>query len=337
MGANPGTARDARNEARDVSGSEPAGALTRVVVTREHEGARIDIFLAAVTDLSRRAARRLLADGAVWSNGRPVRVQSRTVTPGDVIDILQASAELGIGPLPDTAKPTILYQDHWLLVAAKPAGVLSATAENMQPGELAFDQQVLVAMAVEEGKRPFLRLLHRLDRVTSGAILFARHSEALPALTAAWREGLVERVYVAVVEGHPEFEQTSIDRPIARDRSHAWRFTTDPTGRTATTRAQVISRLDSGLAVVRCRLITGRTHQVRVHLAAVGHPVLGDRLYGSQRADEAPRPLLHAASLTLPHPRSGERLRVVCPAPDDIGFFLASDNLDEDGSPERSR
>jgi len=305
--------------------SEPAGALTRCVVAREHEGSRIDVFLAAATDLSRRAARRLLADGVVWMNGRPVRVQSRTVTPGDVVDILRPAPELGVAALPDTAKPTILHEDRWLLVAAKPAGVLSATAENMQPGELAFDQQILVAKAVEEGKRPFLRLLHRLDRVTSGAILFARHREALPPLTAAWREGQVERVYVAVVEGLPEFEETTIDRPITRDKSHAWRFTTDPTGRPATTEAEVVSRLDSGLAVIRCRLITGRTHQVRVHLASLGHPVLGDRLYGSRRADEAPRPLLHAASLTLPHPRSGETLQVVCPPPDDIAAYLSED------------
>ena len=308
-------------------GSEPAGALTRCVVTREHEGERIDVFLAAATDLSRRAARRLLADGSVWSNGRPVRVQSRTVTPGDVVDILRPSTELGIGPLPDSPTPTILHEDRWLLVAAKPAGVLSAAAENMQPGELPFDQQVLVAKAVEEGKRPFLRLLHRLDRVTSGAILFARNREALPALTAAWRDGLVERVYVAVVEGLPEFEETTIDRPIDRDRSHAWRFSTDPAGRAAATEVQVVSRLPSDLAVVCCRLITGRTHQVRVHLASIGHPVLGDRLYGSRRADEAPRPLLHAASLTLPHPRSGDRLRVTCPAPDDIATFLADDPI----------
>ncbi len=305
-----------------MTGAEPERALTRCVVTQEHEGARIDVYLAAATDLSRRAARRHLANGVVWINGHPVRVQSRTVTPGDVVDILRPADELGIGSLPKLANPTILHEDRWLLVAAKPAGVLSASAENMQPGELAFDQQVLVAKAVAEGKRPFLRLLHRLDRVTSGAILFARNREALPVLTAAWREGLVERVYVAVVEGLPDFEMTTIDRPIARDRSHAWRFTTDPEGRPATTEAQVVSRLDNGLAIIRCRLITGRTHQVRVHLASIGHPVLGDRLYGSRRADEAPRPLLHASSLTLPHPKSGERLQVTCPAPNDIGSFL---------------
>jgi 23S rRNA pseudouridine1911/1915/1917 synthase len=155
-------------------------------------------------------------------------------------------------------------------------------------------------------------------------------------LTAAWAGGRVERVYVAVVEGVPDFDEIAIDRPISRDRSHAWRFMTDAEGRECRTEAQVIARLDNDLVVVRCRLITGRTHQVRVHLASIGHPVLGDRLYGSQRADEVHRPLLHAASLSLPHPRTGDRLRVDCPVPDDIAGYLPGELLtDGEGAPER--
>jgi len=319
-----------------VNGSKRAEELTRCVVTRDHKGTRIDVFLASTTNLSRRASRRILADGLVWMNGKPLRVQSRTVTSGDVIDVLLPAQDLGLSPLPDIVAPTILHEDRWLLVAAKPAGILSAAAENMQPGESAFDEQVLLAKAVETGKRPFLRLFHRLDRVTSGAILFARHREALPALTKAWGGGRVERVYIAVVEGVPEFRQIEIDRPISRDRLHQWRFITDANGRESRTETGVIARLDNDLAVVRCRLITGRTHQVRVHLASIGHPVLGDRLYGSKRADEVNRPLLHAASLSLPHPRTGDRLRVVCPEPDDIAAFLPNDQLtDGVGTPDR--
>jgi 23S rRNA pseudouridine1911/1915/1917 synthase len=329
VGANAGASRDPRHKARNVNASKPAEAPTRCIATREHEGVRIDIFLAAVTQLSRRAVRRLLADGTIRHNGRPIRVQSRTVTAGDVVDILQPPAEIGVGPLPKIVMPTILHQDRWIMVAAKPTGVLSASAENMQLGELAFDQQVLVAKAVADGKRPFLRLVHRLDRVTSGAILFACNPEALSPLTSAWRSGLVERVYVAIVEGSPGFERDEIDLPIARDRFHAWRFTTDPAGRQATTETRVVSRLDNGLAVIECRLVTGRTHQVRVHLASVGHPVLGDRLYGSTRAGEVQRPLLHAASISLPHPETGTRLRVVCPPPDDIAVFLGKKHVSQ--------
>lgn len=305
-----------------MSGPKGAEALTRCVVTREHNDARIDVFLASATNLSRRASRRLLADGLVRMNGKPLRVQSRSVVAGDVIDVLLPGRDLGLPPRPDLTIPNILFEDRWLLIADKPAGVLSAAAENMHEGETAFDEQVLLAKAVEAGKRPFLRLFHRLDRVTSGAILFACHREALQGLTTAWRDGLVERVYLAVVEGRPEFEQIEIGEPIARDRSHAWRFTTDPNGRRAVTEARVVARLDDDLAVVRCRLITGRTHQVRVHLASIGHPVLGDRLYGSVRADDVDRPLLHAASLALPHPRTGDGLRVACPAPEDVSHYL---------------
>jgi 23S rRNA pseudouridine1911/1915/1917 synthase len=158
--------------------------------------------------------------------------------------------------------------------------------------------------------------------MTSGAVLFARNSSALAPLTRAWAEGLVERAYLVVVEGHPTADHFEIDRPITRDRSHRWRFRCHENGRTARTEVQVVARLDGGLSVVRCLLITGRTHQVRVHLSAAGYPVLGDRLYGSKRADEADRPLLHAVSLTFPHPATGSRLQVVCPTPDDLAKFI---------------
>jgi len=132
----------------------------------------------------------------------------------------------------------------------------------------------------------------------------------------------VERVYLAVVEGQPETDEVVIEQPITRDRSHEWRFIADPDGKPARTRARVVTRLDRDLSLLECRLDTGRTHQVRVHLAAVGHPVLGDRLYGSSRAHEVGRALLHAASLALPHPENGERLTVVCPPPEDLLPYL---------------
>jgi 23S rRNA pseudouridine1911/1915/1917 synthase len=292
--------------------------LTRLVVDQRWDGERLDLYLAGVTELSRRAARRSVANGEVWRNGNPLRVQSRTVELGDVIDVLRPRRELGVPCEAEIERPEILYEDRWLLVAAKPAGVLSQPAEENRAHDVSFDQIVLRALALREGRRPFLRLLHRLDRVTSGAILFARDPRALPHLTRAWSSGQVERVYLAVVEGKPATEAFEIDKPITRDRNHTWRFQADPSGKSARTEVRVLAESDNGLAVVRCRLITGRTHQVRVHLASVGHPVLGDRLYGSIRAAEAIRPLLHAVSLVLPHPDSGETLRVTCPPPTDF-------------------
>lgn len=314
-----------------MSDAHPGAGMTRLLVVPRFDGERLDLFLAGATTLSRRAARRLLGDGLVWRNGSAIRVQSRTVETGDVIDVLLPPHELGVEREPAIERPAVLHHDPWLLVAAKPAGVLAAPAERMAPNELAFDQQVLLAVALETGRRPFLRMVHRLDRTTSGAVLFARCREALAPLSRAWKEGGVERVYLAVVEGQPAKDHNEIDLPIARDRSHAWRFTTDPGGQPSRTLYRVAARLEGDLALLECRLDTGRTHQVRVHLAAVGHPVLGDRLYGSRRADEVGRALLHAWSLALPHPKSGERLHVTCPPPDDLLPFMPQ-ALEPDGS-----
>jgi 23S rRNA pseudouridine1911/1915/1917 synthase len=219
-----------------------------------------------------------------------------------------------------------LFEDAWILVAAKPAGVLSQPAEGKRPGDPhAFDQQMLLALAWRDGRRPFLRLVHRLDRMTSGAVLFARSPEALPKLSRAWAEGLVERSYLAVIEGHPGSETFAIDRPIARDHNHRWRFQSHDKGKPSRTEVRVLATLEDDLAVLGCRLVTGRTHQVRVHLATAGHPVVGDRLYDSKRAGLAERPLLHAAALALPHPATSEELRIVCPPPLDIAKFLPDD------------
>jgi len=297
-------------------------AITRLLVGPAWLGERLDVFLAGTTELSRRAARRLVADGLVQRNGEALRVQSRTLEAGDVVDVNLPPMELGALAIPEIDVPDILFEDRLLLVAAKAAGVLSQPAEDQPPDELSFDQQILLSLAAREGRRPFLRMVHRLDRVTSGAVLFARDPEALPTISRLWSEGRVERLYLAVVEGHPPTEGIEIDRPIARDRSHRWRFHCHTGGKPARTRVRVVARLEGGLSIVRCQLLSGRTHQVRVHLSEFGFPVLGDRLYRSRRSAEAGRPLLHAASLTLPHPTTGERLHVVCPPPKDIGSFV---------------
>lgn len=305
-----------------MSADRSAPGITRLVVPPAADGARLDVFLAEATALSRRAARRLLADGLVWRNGTAVRVQSRTLSVGDVVDVLRPPADVGAPPEPAIPRPVVLHHDAWLLAAAKPSGVLTAPAERMLPDELALDQQVLLALALEEGRRPFVRLVHRLDRTTSGVVLFARRAEALPPLSRSWAAGEVERAYLTVVEGRPAGDRIVIEAPIARDHDHAWRFRIADEGRPARTEAEVLARLDRGLSLLACRLGSGRTHQVRVHLASVGHPVLGDRLYGSRRADEVGRPLLHACSISLPHPETGDRLQVLCPPPDDLRPYM---------------
>ena len=290
------------------------------------EGERLDVFLAAATDLSRRAARRIVADGLVVRNGEQLRVQSRLLTAGDVVDVHLPPSECGTESMSPPISFTSLYEDRWLIIAAKPAGVLSQPAEGQRPGDApSFDQQVLLSLAWRDGQRPFLRLVHRLDRITSGAMLFARSPDALPKLSSAWGSGQVKRLYVAVVEGHPDAGTFSVERPIARDHGHRWRFQCEAGGKASRTEVEVLATIDDDLSVVGCHLITGRTHQVRVHLASAGHPVLGDRLYNSRRADLVQRPLLHATALSLPHPATGENLHVVCPPPVDLAKYLPKD------------
>jgi RluA family pseudouridine synthase len=296
-----------------------------LVVEPQEEGMRLDVFIASATELSRRAARRLIADGSVQRNRRSTRLQSREMVVGDVIEILQPTDT--VRPrLSAVATPEIVFEDDWVLVANKPAGVLSQPAETGLVTELAFDQILLLTLAARERTRPYLRMVHRLDRLTSGAVLFGRLPQALPPLTKAWANGQVDRRYLAVVEGNPDFEARDIDAPIARDPRHAWRFRVDPGGRTAHSVVRVLERTPDGRAIVECRLQTGRTHQVRVHLAEIGHPVVGDRLYGRRNPTLAPRPLLHAANLTFPHPRTGEILRLACPPPDDCARFFSTES-----------
>ena len=290
----------------------------RLVVPPVHAGERLDRFLAAATGLPRRSARSLIASGAVLRNGRPVRVQSRTLDLGDVVDLPSPPPAVDTSALPPTPVPTILFEDRWLLVADKPAGVLSQPAEESRGRELAIDEQLLLAVAAREGRRPFLRLVHRLDRLTSGAVLLARSPAALAPLAAAWRSGRVDRRYLAVVVGIPSFHATEVDRPIGRDPDHHWRFRVNDHGRPAQTSVRVLEPLPAGAALVQCRLRTGRTHQVRVHLAELGHPVVGDRLYGAPDSPAAARPLLHASLLELPHPKTGGRLTVESPIPSDL-------------------
>lgn len=296
---------------------------TRLLVLPEHHGLRLDQFLAASTALSRRAARSLIGAGEVARNRQPTRVLGRQVSFGDAVDVLRPPAELGVPARPELPGLPILYEDRWLLAVAKPAGMLSQPAAEPSP-DLALDQLALLTLALRDGGRSYLELVHRLDRLTSGVTLFAHNPQAHGPLARAWASGAVERRYLAVVEGVPTEASTVIDLAIGRDPDHGWRFRVDAAGRSARTELRRLAVLDDDLAVVECRLDTGRTHQVRVHLSAHGHPVLGDRLYGSRRAAAVPRPLLHAASLTLPHPRDGVPLTIVAPVPQDMAPYVAA-------------
>lgn len=323
-----------------MTGEIPDTGVTgklRLLAFPEHSGLRLDQFLAAATDLSRRRARTWVSDGRVMVDGRIVRQQSREMHTAQVVELMTVADEPVAAtlelPPPEVA---VVYEDDALVVVDKPPGVLSQPADTPQPRaneeDLAMSQLLPLHLAWREGRRPpYLTLVHRLDRPASGLLVFARTQKAAGRLSEAFRRDRAERLYTAVVEGHPDFDETVIDRPIARMRGATWRFETtipkDPDGKPSRTEVTVEERgwhEEGGerrpWARLTCRLRTGRTHQVRVHLAEVGHPVVGDGLYGATWGmveDGPPRILLHAASLALPHPGGGGVLRVR------VGFRLS--------------
>jgi len=295
------------------------------VVTPELVGLRLDQLVAAATTASRRRARALAEAGRVHLNGAACRVLSRRVGPWDVVDVVRG-LEDGTEPRAAAPEPVdILWEDDWLLFTAKPSGVLSQPSESSRGRETAWDERVAAWLAFREGRPQTLHLVHRLDRPTSGVMLFARRSEAMPAIARVWREGLARRRYLAVVHGHPVDDRLELDAPIGRDPRREWRFEIRADGRSARTDVRVLARHADGTAAVECLLTTGRTHQVRVHLAAAGHPVVADRAYGGQGRG---RPLLHALSLELPHPHHRRPVGAVAPLPPDLAARCGLDAVD---------
>ena len=300
-----------------------APGRVRVVVTPDLVGLRLDQLVAAATTTSRRRARALAAAGGVRLNGAVSRILSRPVGPWDVVEV-DPGPDDDIAPSRPVPGPVeTLWEDDWLLFTAKPSGVLSQPSETSRGRETAWDERVAAWLAFRDGSPPTLRLVHRLDRPTSGVVLFARRREAMPAIARAWRSGKAHRTYLAVVHGHPENDRFEVDRPIARDPRGGWRFDVRADGRPARTLARVLVRHADGTATMLCELTTGRTHQVRVHLAAAGHPVVGDHTYGGEGRS---RLLLHALALKLPHPRSGIPVGAVAPIPDDIARRCGPDH-----------
>ena len=265
----------------------------------------------------------LIEGGRLWLNGVSVRVLSRAVQTGDVVDVIPDVETLTApGPLP--AALEIVHEDGWLLAVNKPPGLASQPPRQRRPDELTAPEALAMQLAWRDGHRADLLLFHRLDRITSGLLVLARNHEAARALTGTWRAGIVEKTYLAVVEGDPGPAPLAISRAIGRDQLSPGRFRADRSGKPARTEARRVAAA-GGLALVLARPLTGRSHQVRVHLAELGFPVAGDRLYGTGR--RMPRPFLHAWRLTLPHPRDGSKLRLEAPLPADMQEFLAAHGL----------
>lgn len=322
MTGRPPSDRPAPGAAEPRDAARPRGAGQRkaargaprveLVVSERDAGLRLDQLLAAhVEGLSRRKARVALDIGAVFVDGARCKVASKQLRAGQRVAVVLGGAlerASGVGlaarqreqdALP---QPTVVHEDEHLLVVSKPSGLLTApTPEG--------DRDTLLTLLSRERA---LHLVHRLDLATSGLLCFAKSLEASRALDAAFQRHDVERRYLAVLVGDVEGDARTIDLPLR--------------GKRAVTHLEVLERL-GGATLARVTLETGRTHQVRLHAASLGHPVAGDGLYGvGARAAGLPPPprlALHAAVLGLAHPCSGVPLRFEAPLPAELESWIA--------------
>jgi 23S rRNA pseudouridine1911/1915/1917 synthase len=208
-----------------------------------------------------------------------------------------------------------------VVVVDKPAGLVVHPGHGQPRGTLVNGLVARYDDLPGDPERP--GVVHRIDKGTSGLIVVARSERAWNALRTQVAAHEMDRAYLALVAGHPESSQGLIDAPLARHPTDPLRRAVVPSGKPARTRYRVMERCAAGTALLRCELETGRTHQIRVHLAAIGHPVVGDVRYGGARLDIG-RPFLHAAELGFDHPVSGERLSFTAPLPADLAATLAA-------------
>jgi 23S rRNA pseudouridine1911/1915/1917 synthase len=286
-----------------------------MIVGREAAGERLDVFLAAYTG-SRAAAQRLIDAGAVTVDGQP-RPKRHVLHGGERVEV----GELTAAPEPESpdAPFEIAWSDEHLLVVDKPAGVVVHPARGNRTGTLA---QALRGLAKGGEDPDRAGIVHRLDRDTSGLLLVARTVEAYDALRAQMRARAITREYLALVEGRPPAREGTIDAPLGRDRRVRTRISTDTDEPKPAITHFEIERALPHATLLRVRLETGRTHQIRAHLLAIGHPVLGDPEYGKPGYG-LERQFLHAERLALAHPITGEPLEVRSPLPEDLRAALS--------------
>jgi 23S rRNA pseudouridine1911/1915/1917 synthase len=293
-----------------------------VEVPRSLDGARVDKVIAELFDVSRAAAVKVVEAG-VEIDGTPARGRDR-VDAGQVIRCRPPEERMPLRPEP--VGFAVLHQDDAVIVVDKPAGVVVHPGSGRTGGTLAaglvhrFPDLGGVGAADRSG------LVHRLDKDTSGALLVARTQRSFDFLTAELRARRIGRTYVALVEGRMGAPTGTIDAPVGRDPARPTRRALTHGGKHARTHYEVIRHYEgSGVSLLEVRLETGRTHQIRVHLAAIDRPVAGDVTYGATRKDlRSPRTFLHSSRLEFNHPEDGARVSVEAPLPADLATVLTS-------------
>ncbi len=303
----------------------PPADTERLEVTDAHHGARLDHFVTAVVpERSRAQIQRLIREGHVLLNRKSVRA-SHAVHAGDVVD-LQVPAAAPATPAPEALPLDILHDDPDIVVVDKPAGMVVHPAAGHDRGTLvnALLHHVAGLSGIGGEQRP--GIVHRLDRGTSGVMVVAKHDAAHVELSRQFADREVHKEYLGLAWGLLNAGRR-IDAPLGRDPVHRQRISTRARrARSAVTRITGAERL-RGLTLVTVAIATGRTHQIRVHLASIGHPIVGDALYGGVRRHLAAdhrmlasleRPFLHAWRLAFRHPRDGRRVEFETALPEDL-------------------
>ncbi len=298
----------------------------RVLVPDGLDGERLDAAIARMFGLSRTRAAQLIEAGAVLADGRPAGKSDR-VTAGDWLDVALPPA----APVPAMPRPgpvpglAVIYEDADIIVVDKPQGVAAHPSVGWEgptvlQGLLAAGYQIATSGAAERQG-----IVHRLDANTTGLMVVAKSERAYSALKRAFRQREVDKRYHALVQGHPDPLRGTIDAPIGRHPAGNGRFAIVADGRPAVTHYDVIEAFPAA-SLTQIKLETGRTHQIRVHMAAVRHPCVGDRLYGADPALAArlgvSRQWLHAVALAFAHPADGRLMEFTSGYPADLSASL---------------
>jgi 23S rRNA pseudouridine1911/1915/1917 synthase len=291
-------------------------------VPADLEGERLDRALAVLLDVSRAVARNLV-DSGVEVDGALSKPNTRMVAG---MTIRTPAVVKPAGLLAERMDLTVLYEDDALVVIDKPPGMVVHPGSGETGGTLAAGLLYRYPELDGVGAADRWGLVHRLDKDTSGAILVARTQGSFEALTQQLRERKISREYLTLVEGVLKPPTGTIDAPIGRDPNTPTRRAVIREGKHARTHYRLVRNYDErDLAFVKVTLETGRTHQIRVHFAGIGHPVVGDPSYGSRREPGlSPRIFLHAGELRFKHPSGGGEIVVTSPLPPDLAAVLAS-------------
>ncbi len=312
----------------------PIAAGIRTVRLPDGTRGRIDRIVADATGLSRSHVQKLISDGRLTADGVPLRARDVLPSGTEVLLDVPEPIALDLAPAPDIAL-TVVYEDDDLLIVDKPSGLVVHPSAGHHDGDTLVNALLARAGGAEYGgiagvARP--GIVHRLDRDTSGLLMVAKHDGAQASLMAQLRARRVRKTYQALVLGSVSAAVGRIEAPIGRDPKHRTRMAVVPDGRASTTGYRVRERF-ADWTLLELDLVTGRTHQIRVHLDAIGHPVAGDPVYGTGTSRRGPdgleRLFLHAWRLELAAPHDGHLIRAAAELPAELERVLDRLRADE--------